>query len=280
MAWMRSSIDLAKLQHENDMRTGRALPDGTKIRTADGTPILPRRINAQNGNRLEDNWGYPIRGHVIGPTASKKSPVPANTDGILTRRAADFAVRLFCGTKCASAGAPTSAREAAASPKQLSNARIARNALSQALAGRALVKFLAKVGVIIDEGVDGIVNRILPDGMGMDDDEKKVMQMLAERRAERMRLIQEAFERYTQAERRHDAAIRLLEKRLAQKAAAADEVDAIDASTVGADLIRSVYADAVREYANAQKEVERTNRSAQFALDWLKALQEDDEHWQ
>jgi hypothetical protein len=156
--------------------------------------------------------------------------------------------------------------------------RIARNAVSQVLAARAVVKFLGKVGVIIDEGMDGIIDRLMP-GMGMDDEER-VMRMLAERRAERARLIAEAFEEYTAAESRHGAALSVLEKRLAQAAAAARDVDAIDGSTVGADLIRNVYSDALGEYQKAQNEVERTNRKAQVALDWLMALQSDEDQWQ
>ncbi len=152
---------LQNLQHEDAVRNGRELSDGTRIRTADGTPILPRRINAAQGNRLEDNWGYPIR-----RTSASGTGVPANRDSLPIRKAAEFSVRLFCGSKCSEASAPTSAQEAAAAPKQLSNARIARNAVSQVLAARALVKFLGKVGVIIDEGVDGVIDRLMPEAFG------------------------------------------------------------------------------------------------------------------
>ena len=64
---MQDTKKLAEQQHAIDVARGRALPDGTKVRTADGTPILPRRLNSREGNRLEDNWGYPIHHpNVIG----------------------------------------------------------------------------------------------------------------------------------------------------------------------------------------------------------------------
>jgi RHS repeat-associated protein len=169
-AMMQDLKRLAEQEHAVDVARGHALPDGTRVRAADGTPILPRRINSQNGNRIEDNWGFQVRGKTIGPLGSRDKSSGVSQDGALARKAADFSVRLFCGSKCASASAPKSPQEAAHAPTQLSDVRVARNALSQALAARAVVKFLGKVGVIIDEGVDGIVERMLPPGMEMAND--------------------------------------------------------------------------------------------------------------
>jgi hypothetical protein len=82
-------------------------------------------------------------------------------------------VRLFCGGVCASSSAPTDARGAASAPKQLSDSRIARNAVAQATAVRRLVRWVGKVGVVIDEGLDGVIARLMPDGMGMSEDDPK-----------------------------------------------------------------------------------------------------------
>ncbi len=269
-AFIREKAELAQQQHELDVKTGRALPDGTRIRTADGTPILPHRFNSQN--QEVDNWG-----RVLYPHGPVRNPKLNTTNNPVVKYAGNFAVRLFCGSKCAEASAPTSAREAAAAPKQLSNAQIARNAVSQALAARALVKFLGKVGVVIDEGVDGIVDRLTPDGMGMDDYEKKVLQRLAEKRAERARLIEEALAQFNDALKRYEAATAMRDRRLEQATAAAADLDAIDSSTVGTDLIEAVYSRNLAAYGEAEGEVGRAGARLQFADDWLQALRAGEE---
>ena len=78
------------------------------------------------------------------------------------------------------------------------------------------MKFLGKLGVVIDEGVDGIIDRLMPDGMGMDDDEKKILKELAKKGAERARMIEEAAQRYDEAAKRFEAATLLRDKRMSQ----------------------------------------------------------------
>jgi hypothetical protein len=169
---MRDLKKMAEQQHKLEVAAGRALPDGTRIRTADGTPILPRRYN--NKGQLVDNWGNRIRGKNLGPIPGNggMKPDPSWAGNYrsdpLIRFYINFSRRLFCGAECSTANAPTSA-DAKTTP-QLSDARIARNAVSQALAARSLVKFLGKVGVLIDEGFDGLIRQLMPDdiseGMG------------------------------------------------------------------------------------------------------------------
>jgi len=166
---MQDLKKMAEQQHALDVKTGRALPDGTRVRTADGTPILPPRYNEQG--QLVDNWGSRIRGKNLGPIPgdggmkSNKNWAGNYKSDPLIRLYVNFSTRLFCGTQCSVANAPTSA-SADTTPK-LSDARIARNAVSQALAARSVVKFLGKVGVVIDEGVDGVIDRLMPEEMAV-----------------------------------------------------------------------------------------------------------------
>jgi hypothetical protein len=139
------------------------------------------------------------------------------------------------------------------------------------------VKFLGKVGVIIDEGVDGIIDRLMPNAMGMDDDEKKVMRYLADRQAERARLIEEAEQKYNDALKVYEAATNKRDRLLPQALTAADDLDAVDGTTVGRDLIKNVFFDNLGEYENAKAEVRRASARLQFAHDWLQALRAGDE---
>jgi hypothetical protein len=140
------------------------------VRNADGTPVL--RTFSGPGNSRVDSWGWRYRGKVLGPGLRSSAPSAKNTDSRAVRNASAFAVRLFCGGTCASSSAPTDARSAANAPKQLSDSRIARNALAQATAVKRLVRWVGKVGVVIDEGLDGVIARLMPDGMGMSEDPK------------------------------------------------------------------------------------------------------------
>ena len=170
-AFVQDMKKLAEQQHAIDVARGRALPDGTK-----SAPRMGRRFC-----RAAQQPARAIGSRTTGVTRSaqchRRQPTshgetPKNTDGLLTRKAADFAVG-----SVAEANAPRRARPPAQRSGTIAQAveRRAdrRNAVSQALAARALVKFLGKVGVVIDEGVDGIIERLTPDGMGTDDDENK-----------------------------------------------------------------------------------------------------------
>lgn len=133
-------------------------------KSADGTPILTTRNTNLTRESVEKALTVYKRREDDGATW-------------LERKASGFVVRLFCGSKCAEASAPTSPDEAARAPKQLTDAQIARNALSQAIAARAVGKKIAKMGVLIDEGVDGVITRLMPEPMGMSQGPKLEMRM-------------------------------------------------------------------------------------------------------
>ncbi len=164
---MKDLKSMAREQHALDFSI--TLPNGKQVRTPDGTPV-PRRWYDNEGH-LRDAWGSRIRGKNLGPIPGNGGMKPDpdwsgnyKSDPLI-RFYISFSRRLFCGAECSTANAPTSA--GAATTPQLGNARIARNAVSQALAARSLVKFLGKVGVVIDEGFDGLVDQLTPDGMGI-----------------------------------------------------------------------------------------------------------------
>jgi RHS repeat-associated protein len=265
LAFMHDQQRMADMEQKASQHPKSNLP----TKAADGTPVvLPFRYNENNA--LVDARGRRIYGPV------DANPPLNYTSSPLAKYVGKFATRLFCGSKCAQASAPTSKREAAAAPKQLSDARIARNAVSQALAARALVKFIGKIGVVIDDGVDGVIARLMPDGMGMNDDEKKVMQMLAEKGAERARLIEEAKQRYDELAARYEAATAERDRLLDLATAAAGDMDMVVGPAVENDLIEGVYSDAITRFEKAQTEVERTATRLQFAHDWLDALRGGD----
>ena len=178
------------------------LPDGTLVKAPDGTPIPKRWIDARNGNRQVDNWGTPLSFYP------DKNLIRNYSDNPAVKYVGKFATRLSCGSKCASASGPTSAGEAANAPKQLSSVQIARNALSQALAARALLKFVGKVGVVVDEGVDGLIDALTPEPPAMSDQDRQFARALKQALAKelRQRIRAEAFNRVTDALQRVNAA--------------------------------------------------------------------------
>jgi RHS repeat-associated protein len=171
LTFMQDQEKLQRQQYVLNVRKGLTTIDGTAVRNPDGTPVL-RQLSGP-GNSRTDSWGWRYHGKVLGAGERSKTPVPKNTDSRAARNASAFAVRLFCGGVCASSSAPTDARGAASAPKQLSDSRIARNAVAQATAVRRLVRWVGKVGVVIDEGLDGVIARLMPDGMGMSEDDPK-----------------------------------------------------------------------------------------------------------
>jgi RHS repeat-associated protein len=171
LTFMQDQEQLKRQQYILDVRKGRTTISGTPVRNPDGTPVL-RKFSGP-GNSTVDSWGWRYHGKVLGPGERSNTPARKNTDPAVVRNATEFATRLFCGgKKCASASAPTDARSAASAPRQLSDAQIARNAVAQATAVRRLVRWVGKVGVIIDEGLDGVIDRLMPEGMGMSEDPK------------------------------------------------------------------------------------------------------------
>jgi RHS repeat-associated protein len=170
LTFMQDQEKLKRQQYIVDVRKGRTTISASPVRNADGTPVL--RTFSGPGNSRVDSWGWRYRGKVLGPGLRSSAPSAKNTDSRAVRNASAFAVRLFCGGTCASSSAPTDARSAANAPKQLSDSRIARNALAQATAVKRLVRWVGKVGVVIDEGLDGVIARLMPDGMGMSEDPK------------------------------------------------------------------------------------------------------------
>jgi hypothetical protein len=133
---------------------------GARIRASDGTPLPKKWVDHENGV-VKDNWGkplYPLTG---------QNPQLNYTDHPVAKYVGRFATKLFCGKECSSASAPANADQAAQAPKQLSDVKIARNAVSQAIAAKALRRWIGKIGVFIDEGVDGMVDRLMPEPLGM-----------------------------------------------------------------------------------------------------------------
>jgi hypothetical protein len=231
--------------------------------------VLPLRYN--DSNALVDSTGrriYPESGN----------PQLNETRHPVAKYVGNFAKRLFCGSKCAEASAPETAGEAKKAPKQLSDARIARNAVSQALAARALVKFLGKIGVVIDEGVDGIINSFMPDGLGVDDEEdaRKVAQWLAERRALRAKEQALAEQGYRTAEALYLTAVARRDKLHERYLAAKADLDGADPSDVAIELLTRTFLDDKNEYEAAEADAAARNFKAQAAWDWWQALRSDE----
>jgi RHS repeat-associated protein len=258
-AMMQDLKKLAQQQHEIEVRTGQALSDGTRIRAADGTPILPRRYNAQS--QLVDNWGT-IR---IYPNSVDKNPPLNYTDNRAVKYVGNFEKRLFCGSKCSEASAPTSAREAANAPKQLSSARIARNALSQALAARALVKRIGKVGVVVDEGVDGLMDNFMPEPPQMSDQDRKFARALKKAMAVR---------RYEASQQKVAAAMENAAMRMDRVQNAFDDLGNTT-TPVTDDLGDQVFAGNMNEYEKAGNALDAALEEEEHALNLMLGL--DDE---
>jgi hypothetical protein len=152
--------------------------------------------------------------------------------------------------------------------------------VSQALAARALVKFLGKIGVVIDEGVDGVIARLMPDGVGMsDEDEKLVAEYIAQQRAERARAMARATQDYRRKEDAYVAAVARREKLHSQYLAAEKDLQGLDETTVGIDLLSAVYLDAKSDYENAKADAQLKNFQAHAALDYFNALMEQAINW-
>jgi RHS repeat-associated protein len=254
-------------------RARTAAASSVPAKTADGTPVVyPLHYNADNA--IVDATGRRLHAPI------NANPTLNYTRHPLAKAIGNFETRLFCGSKCAPASAPTSQRDAASAPKQLSDARLLRNALSQALAARSLVKFLGKVGIIIDEGVDGVIDRLTPDGTGMsEEDERLVAEYLAKLKAQRASNIAEATLNHFNKEAALSAAIARRNKLRAQYFAAEDDLNSLDPTDVGFDLFEKVALDANSEYEKAEAEVRTKEFGAQAAFDYYKALMDEARKW-
>lgn len=246
---------------------------GIPTKTADGTPVVfPLRYN--DTNAVVDATGRRLYGPI------NTNPPLNYTNNPIEKRMGQFEVRLFCGTKCSQASAPTSRNESAKAPRQLSTPRILRNAVSQALAAKAVARWVGKVGVIIDEGVEGIIDRLTPDGMGMsEEDEKLVAQYLAKLRAQRARDIDQAGHAHLNKEIALATAIERRNGLRDQYLAAQKDLQGLDATDVGIDLFEKVALDARSEYDQADADVETKNFAAQAAFDYYSALIDEAKKW-
>ncbi|MET0231903.1 MAG: RHS repeat-associated core domain-containing protein [Rhodanobacteraceae bacterium] len=241
---------------------------GARVRSADGTPLPRKNVDTARGV-VTDNWGrtlYPLRA---------ENPELNYTSHPAAKYVGKFQHKLFCGKECATASAPGTAVEAAQAPKQLSNAKIVRNAVSQAVAARSLIRWIGKVGVLIDEGVDGWVDRLTPDGMRMDDDEdeRRIMQWVAERRALRAQARALAGQNYGRSEAAFVAAVARREQLREQVLTAERDLDGIDATTVATDLLARVYLDNKSDYERATADAAAKNVRAQVDFDWWQQLE-------
>ena len=260
-----------QLEH---LEQARALP-GVPTKTADGTAVvLPLRYNENNA--LVDATGRRIYGRPI-----DTNPPLNYTSHPLAKRVGDFEKRLFCGSKCSEASAPTSAAGAAAAPKQLSNARIARNAVSQALAARAVVKFLGKLGVVIDEGVDGVLDYVMPDGMGMNPGEPpghrlRINRDLASQLKIKMAKLawKKALEKIKPAFERVDTALTALEEAEYRLRAPVDKSGIIDMRALA-----DAYLNAEQEYEDALQARDTANDAAMHARLFLEDLSGEPAEW-
>jgi RHS repeat-associated protein len=257
----------------------------TSRKSADGTPI----------GAGANNWGWRVRptnhGSGLEPprhqsqretdlarlavSLEKRKAEMNRTSTWLEDKAAGFTVRLFCGRECASANGPTSAREAAAAPKRLSDARIARNAVSQALAAKSLFRWIGKVGVLVDEGVDGVISRLMPDGLGMDDEEedrRRIAEWIAEGRAMMAQAIELAEQNYQRSEADYRAAVATRDRLHSQYLTAESDLLGLDPSDVAADLLTQVFLDSRREYEEAVEYAMGRNFRAQVDYDWWQQL--------
>ena len=178
VAMLQDLQRMAEQQHKLDeIRKGHLLPDGTRIRSADGTPILPHWINHKRGNAAVTNWGLVIRGKNVGPLLGPKKSPPANTESLLTRWLSGKRwTSQYASAVAARAVRPADLRIRAnrlRPPSSSAIPQVARNAIVQVITADSLRRGAGKAGVIIDEGVEGILDRLMPGGIGMANDPSK-----------------------------------------------------------------------------------------------------------
>lgn len=159
---MEDLARIAKQRQAVEQARGHFL-DGVRIQAPDGTPLPTRRVDTQRAV-VTDNWGKPL--HPL----RAQNPKLNVTNHPAAKHVGRFARKLFCGHDCSSASAPGSATEVAQAPNQLSDGKLVRNAVSQAIAYRSLRRWIGKVGVVIDDGVDGVIERLTPPELKMAQD--------------------------------------------------------------------------------------------------------------
>jgi hypothetical protein len=219
---------------------------------------------------VTDNWGKPVY-----PLKSE-NPRLNYTDHPAAKYIARAAKKLACGKDCSDASAPSTAREATEAPKQLSDGKLVRNAVSQAVAARAFRKWIAKVGLFVDEGIDGAIDRLMPNGMGVDDDEdeiaRDIAQRIAEGRATLAQTIELAEQNFRRSEAAYLAAVATRDRLHQQYLMAESDLRELDPSDVAIDLFTQVLRDSQSEYERAVHDATASNFRAQVDFDWWQRL--------
>jgi RHS repeat-associated protein len=259
---------LAKQRQAVERAKGHVL-NGVRVRASDGTPLPTRRVDHARGV-VTDNWGKPVY-----PLKSE-NPRLNYTDHPAAKYIARAAKKLACGKDCSDASAPSTAREATEAPKQLSDGKLVRNAVSQAVAARAFRKWIAKVGLFVDEGIDGAIDRLMPNGMGVDDDEdeiaRDIAQRIAEGRATLAQTIELAEQNFRRSEAAYLAAVATRDRLHQQYLMAESDLRELDPSDVAIDLFTQVLRDSQSEYERAVHDATASNFRAQVDFDWWQRL--------
>jgi RHS repeat-associated protein len=241
-------------------------------KSADGTPVAAPRLYTPDGKLTPEG----IR-EIDRRIQAKNSEKP----GWVESKVSGFFVRLFCGRECPSASGPRTALEAAQAPRQLSTAKQVVNLGVSAVAARAGARKIGKVVNLTEGGIEGIIDRLMPGGMHMDDEEeeRRIIQWAdawRAMRAEERRLAELA---YNTSEAAYVAAVARREKLRSQYLASEKDVANADASTDMVDLLVKVYLDNKSEFEKAEVDADAKNFRAQRDWDWWNALESrrDDE---